>query len=161
MTAVTAREQCQTYQRDLFDFGSNDGADLLTEHGVPYYLKIDIEGADRLVLQALRNWPTRSPFISVEEYGVADLDDLYAIGYQRFAIVPQNRKTAPSAPEPAMEGNYARRQFNGTNSGVFGKDRRPLAQLRRRETHLHEHSSTRRRNIRGARRGVVRHSLSV
>ena len=97
-------------------------ADLLREHGTPHYLKIDIEGADKLVLQDLRKLNDRPQFISVEEYGVAALDDLHTLGYEHFQIVPQSnpekRKMRP--PKPAREGRYIKRAFTDQDSGLFG-----------------------------------------
>jgi FkbM family methyltransferase len=73
---------------------------ILAEHGVPHYLKIDIEGNDKLCVEALRG--TRLPrYISVESECVGDsalLSDEEAIamlvllrdvGYQRFKLVNQ------------------------------------------------------------------------
>ena len=39
---------------------------ILERHGVPYYLKIDIEGADTLCLEALHQFPQRPRFVSIE-----------------------------------------------------------------------------------------------
>ena len=62
--------------------------ELLEKHGVPYYLKIDIEGNDALCLDALR--PKRVPtFISVEAGDTALLDQLHALGYTKFKCVSQ------------------------------------------------------------------------
>lgn len=73
---------------------------LLAEYGLPHYLKIDIEGNDRLCIDALRG--TRIPtYISVEsecvgdsevlsdEEAIAMLDLLRDLGYQRFKLVNQ------------------------------------------------------------------------
>jgi FkbM family methyltransferase len=73
---------------------------LLVEHGVPHYLKIDIEGNDKLCVDALRG--TRLPkYISVESECVGDsmvlsdeeavtmLELLRDVGYRRFKLVNQ------------------------------------------------------------------------
>ena len=73
---------------------------ILSENGVPYYLKIDIEGNDRHCLNALRG--TRTPkYISVEaehpgdsetfddDQATAILSLLRDVGYQRFKLVNQ------------------------------------------------------------------------
>ncbi len=77
---------------------------LLAEHGVPHYLKIDIEGNDRLCVDALRG--TKIPkYISVEsecvgdtavlsdEEAVAMLELLRDVGYKRFKLVNQRGLT--------------------------------------------------------------------
>ncbi|MBV9743568.1 MAG: FkbM family methyltransferase [Acidobacteriia bacterium] len=76
-------------------------SDLLDEYGTPHYLKIDIEGNDRLCVEALKgkNLPK---YISVEaecaretevlsdEQAVAILELLRDVGYRRFKLVNQN-----------------------------------------------------------------------
>jgi FkbM family methyltransferase len=95
-------------------------ADLLREHGVPYFLKIDVEGADRIILQDLRKLDDRPDFVSVEEYGVEALLDLHALGYTSFKLVPQNHKSDHIPPNPPLEGVHVDRQFGGRDSGLFG-----------------------------------------
>jgi FkbM family methyltransferase len=76
-------------------------AQLLEEHGVPHYLKIDIEGSDGLCVTALNR--TNLPrFISVEAECIGDaaglseaeavtnLELLRDAGYRRFKLVNQN-----------------------------------------------------------------------
>lgn len=63
---------------------------LFERYGLPEYLKVDIEGAERLCVLALTS-DTRPTFLSFEVGG--DVDDLLshaeAIGYQRFKIINQ------------------------------------------------------------------------
>ncbi len=94
---------------------------LIENHGRPYYLKIDIEGADKIVSQQLRNTSVRPPFISVEEYGVQALDDLQRLGYRQFAFVAQSNKLM-KPPCPAREGSYVDRTFSDFDSGRFGRE---------------------------------------
>ncbi len=96
--------------------------DLLRRHGMPRYLKIDIEGADRLVLAQLRQLARQPRYISVEEYGVEALHDLAALGYSRFKLLPQGNKSWAEAPQPPREGHYARRWSDGRDSGLFGAE---------------------------------------
>jgi FkbM family methyltransferase len=63
-------------------------ADLFAKHGVPYYLKVDVEGRERLLLDALD--PGDLPaYVSTEARGLEDLDSLWAKGYRRFRLVDQ------------------------------------------------------------------------
>jgi FkbM family methyltransferase len=96
--------------------------EILRSFGVPYYMKIDVEGADRHVLSDLRNTGARPPFISVEEFGVACIDSLHDLGYPKFKVVPQRNKSAMVPPNPALEGSYVPRRFDGADSGLFGKE---------------------------------------
>src|SRR5712664_3200716 len=66
-------------------------SDLFLRHGVPYYLKIDIEGADRLCVLSLTA-DRRPEYLSFEVGD--DVDELVehaaAIGFRRFKIIDQN-----------------------------------------------------------------------
>jgi FkbM family methyltransferase len=94
--------------------------DVIAAHGMPRYMKIDVEGADRIILQGLLAFEPLPLFISVEEYGVATIDDLNALGYRRFALVPQYAKRLHRPPWPAREGGYVERAFTMLDTGLFG-----------------------------------------
>lgn len=97
-------------------------AELIARHGVPRYMKIDIEGADRMVLRHLAALGVRPDFLSIEEYGVTAFEDLAACGYTRFNIVPQNDKSWQVPPQPPREGGHVARAFTGKDSGLFGRE---------------------------------------
>ena len=83
---------------------------LLAEYGVPHYIKIDIEGSDRLCVDALRTELPR--YISVEaecvndftvlsdDQAVAMLGLLRDLGYRRFKLVDQGRGWTAVRPNP-------------------------------------------------------------
>lgn len=65
-------------------------ADLIARHGVPYYLKVDIEGADHACVTAL-TVTTRPPYLSFEvgnDVG-ALVDHAVSIGYRQFKLINQ------------------------------------------------------------------------
>jgi FkbM family methyltransferase len=95
---------------------------LLRRFGVPRYLKLDIEGADRLVLAGLAGFAPLPRYISVEEYGVAAFGDLAALGYRGFQAVAQWNKAGMVPPRPPREGGYAWRRFTDRDSGLFGEE---------------------------------------
>ena len=76
-------------------------AQLLAAYGTPHYLKIDIEGNDRLCVDALRGMALPK-YISVESECVGDstvlsdqeamavLNSLRDVGYKRFKLIKQN-----------------------------------------------------------------------
>jgi FkbM family methyltransferase len=67
-------------------------SELLAEYGVPHYLKIDIEGNDKLCVDALKGG-SLPKYISAEADGAATvLDLLRDVGYKRFKLVDQNRR---------------------------------------------------------------------
>lgn len=95
---------------------------LLATYGTPYYLKIDIEGADKFVIDAIAGARRLPPYISIEEFGVEALDDLRRAGYAKFHLAPQQRKVPNKEPSPSAEGITSGTAFDGDCSGVFGKD---------------------------------------
>ena len=84
---------------------------ILREHGVPHYLKLDIEGSELPCVTALRLFAERPIFLSLEiDYIACDraheaLEELVALGYSRFKVIPQ----ADHGPE-----------FEVGSSGPFG-----------------------------------------
>lgn len=111
--------------------------DLLERHGVPYYLKIDIEGADLLCLEALD--PADPPkYVSLESEKVSwaalvrEFDLLERLGYRQFKVVAQHKVPRQQPPSPAREGHYVPWTFRFGASGLFGEEA-PGRWLSRRE----------------------------
>ena len=64
--------------------------DLFQEHGVPHYLKVDLEGYDELCARALIGAAELPPFVSLELFmgdDVAILEALQSAGYSRFKLI--------------------------------------------------------------------------
>jgi FkbM family methyltransferase len=64
-------------------------SDLLREHGIPHYLKVDIESADHFCLEGLREVGLPD-YLSVEVSDVGLVDACHALGYRRFMLVEQS-----------------------------------------------------------------------
>lgn len=62
--------------------------DVFREFGLPYYLKIDIEGADQFCLAAIERWK-RPQFLSFEKRRLEDLLLVRSLGYTRFKLIAQ------------------------------------------------------------------------
>lgn len=105
-------------------------SDLLRDHGIPYYLKIDIEGADHLCLESLHDFECRPPFVSVETSGTNDfgytfqlLAHLYLLGYRHFKLVNQYMLHTYILPNPPREGEFVEYRFpRNASSGPFGEE---------------------------------------
>ncbi len=101
---------------------------ILATHGVPYYMKVDIEGRDMLCVAALRHFADRPKYLSVEASKTAltdvhaELDFMRALGYRDFKVVPQHTVTAQVPPRPSREGCYADWRFPHGASGLFGEE---------------------------------------
>lgn len=65
---------------------------ILEEYGVPYYLKIDIEGSDRYCLRDIDK--TDAPaYLSCEISTISDIVAVHNLGYNRFKCIIQNNFT--------------------------------------------------------------------
>jgi len=64
--------------------------ELIKNHGIPYFLKVDIEGADHLCVQGLSN-DIRPEFLSFEAGSNAEelVAHAHAIGYSQFKVINQ------------------------------------------------------------------------
>ena len=84
---------------DYIDVQATTFSAILREYGMPYYLKIDIEGMDMQCILALHQFKERPRYISIESSvtsGVADLTQcvgelahLWVLGYRHFKYVDQ------------------------------------------------------------------------
>jgi hypothetical protein len=102
--------------------------DVLGLHGVPYFMKVDIEGADRLCLEALLHFSERPDYLSIESETVdagrlgSELDLLEQLGYTTFQAVQQAWVPRQSPPNPPREGDYVAHTFEPGASGLFGRE---------------------------------------
>ena len=101
---------------------------ILEEYGVPYYLKIDIEGLDMLCIEALKRFSSRPRYISVESTQASwnnlleEFALFKALGYTKFKVVPQHMVHSQTCPNPAREGHYIDYKFEADASGLFGEE---------------------------------------
>lgn len=101
---------------------------LLEEYGVPYYMKIDIEGADTLCLEGLLASADRPKYISIES-SKTSFDDLVnefallqRLGYRKYKVVAQHRIGEQRLPKTAGEGQFVDHVFEEGSSGAFGRE---------------------------------------
>lgn len=104
-----------------------DFAAAIAARGVPRYAKIDVEGADRVCLDALT--PASAPrFLSIESdkrslRGVEDeLDRLTRLGYTRFCASQQQGMERRTITTSARDGTAFTYAFEPHASGPFGDD---------------------------------------
>jgi FkbM family methyltransferase len=117
---------CETYSEwSSFDrkIASRDGcphhevmvpcrrfASVLEEFGVPYYLKVDIEGNDILCLQDLN--PQRLPkFVSVESASPDLITLMAGRGFKRFKAISQYNFLPIELPSSSEQRRYERVQW--------------------------------------------------
>ena len=103
-------------------------ANILKQYGIPYYLKIDIEGADILCLEALKGFEPKPKHVSIESTKTSfkllqeEFTLLRSLGYSRFKVVPQHTVNHQFCPFPAREGRYVDHHFEIGASGLFGEE---------------------------------------
>lgn len=91
--------------------------ELFAQFGIPYYLKIDVEGVDHVVLGQLEGLPLLPACVSVEDcrFGFDYMKTLSACGYDGFKLLDQS--TVPGRIDPKT--GHA---FPAGSSGPLGRD---------------------------------------
>jgi FkbM family methyltransferase len=101
---------------------------LVEQYGMPYYMKIDIEGNDLLVLQGLIGLPEAPEYVSIESEKDSfrglrkEFDILSRLGYTEFNIVNQRKVAYQRCPSPPQEGESCVHIFKEGATGLFGKE---------------------------------------
>jgi hypothetical protein len=114
----------RTIEVDVVDFAS-----VIREHGMPYYMKIDIEGSDMVCVEMLGRFRERPDYISIESDMTSfarirrEIDILADLGYDSFQTVEQSGiADSQIPPYPAREGGYVALRFEEGSSGLFGSE---------------------------------------
>lgn len=112
----------------IIDVNVVDFSECLVRYGIPYYMKIDVEGADMLCVKAWRGFSVRPDYISIEsdKLDVGKLEEeiilLEELGYREFKAIQQEDIPAQAVPNPPAEGIYVPHMFQRGSSGLFGKE---------------------------------------
>jgi FkbM family methyltransferase len=105
-----------------------DIAETYRLFGIPFYLKIDIEGMDRLVIEQLRAFETRPQYVSFESTKVdfnqlkAEMDLLTSLGYTKFKVVQQSNIPGTKIRTRTLDEEQFEYVFEPDASGPFGDD---------------------------------------
>lgn len=98
------------------------------DHGVPYFFKADVEGADRIALESLWLLKDRPKFVSYEsniasyEALEAEIALLRALGYSAFLPVQQETIPGTTITTRTLTGEPLKYTFERHGSGAFGDD---------------------------------------
>jgi FkbM family methyltransferase len=96
--------------------------------GIPFYLKIDLEGLDHYVLQCLSEFEDRPKYLSIETEKVdrVALNDslslLARLGYNKFKVVQQAVLSGSSGSFRCRDGSEFSFCFPEDTSGPFGEE---------------------------------------
>jgi FkbM family methyltransferase len=97
-------------------------ARLFERFGLPYFVKIDIEGFDHLVVRAIASLTRQPRLVSVEDNGFVSLVELFNAGCRAFKFMDQVEKWKIQLPDPPLEGRYVKGRFGPCTSGPFGEE---------------------------------------
>lgn len=114
--------ELQRYEVEACTFGE------LLEGITPYFVKVDIEGADLLCVRGVSLLADPPRFFSFEcdltqaDSTVDGIRDLANAGYRRFKLVNQALNPTYKCPRPPREGSYVETTFTQDMSGPFGEE---------------------------------------
>jgi FkbM family methyltransferase len=123
-----ARNEKTGASHEVIEVNAINFSKCLEEYGIPYYMKIDIEGADLVCLRALKGFELKPSYVSVESEKVSfprlidEIDLLESLGYNQFLAVQQWDVPYTKVPNPAREGGYLPYRFVEGASGLFGRE---------------------------------------
>ncbi|MDX2231119.1 MAG: FkbM family methyltransferase [Leptolyngbyaceae cyanobacterium bins.349] len=95
---------------------------IFAQYGVPYYLKVDIEGNDIQVVKHLHTLKQKPKYVSVENGNEGLLETLHEAGYTQFKFINQAKVSEMKCPKPSLEGKDVDYQFAMGSSGPFGEE---------------------------------------
>lgn len=102
--------------------------ECLSRYGTPHFIKIDVEGVDRLVVEAICNVPEPPKYLSMEsekadfEQLVDDIDQLRTAGYGKFKVIQQATIPGSVRRVTQVDGRPIDYRFENHSSGPFGED---------------------------------------
>jgi len=105
-----------------------DVGDVYHTFGVPFYLKIDVEGADRIALEELKILEARPQYVSIESEKVdfsnllEELELLLALGFRKFKAVQQQEIPGRKIKTKSLDGAEFEYVFEENATGPFGED---------------------------------------
>lgn len=97
---------------------------IIREQGEPYFIKIDVEHFDHIVLYELLRAGVAPPYISVEAQRIDVYCFLVAMRYAEFKLV-RGKEIATRFSDWAFQdlrGSAVRHRFSPQSSGPFGED---------------------------------------
>jgi FkbM family methyltransferase len=103
-------------------------AEALQEHGVPMFMKIDVEGADSICLDSLSALSETPRYLSLEstktDYSAlqAEFTTLESLGYDRYAVVQQKSIPGSEVHTRTIDGHSLDYRFEPDSSGSFADE---------------------------------------
>jgi FkbM family methyltransferase len=97
---------------------------IIRECGEPFFVKIDVEFVDQIVLQDLLAHAIKPPYISAESQVIDVFCFVVCMGYEKFKLVDGETVHVEFGDHPIrrIDGQTARFSFREHSSGPFGED---------------------------------------
>lgn len=122
------RNQKLGYTSEVIQLKRIDLDGVISKYGMPYYMKIDVEGVDGYILDTIASTALRPQYISIES-NKSDIDALDGeidrfskLGYKKFKIVQQGNIPGTEIATSRLDGQSLRHTFETHSSGPFGED---------------------------------------
>jgi len=98
--------------------------DVFDQFGIPYYLKVDIEGYDDCAVRALERQQKRTlpAYVSTEATVPLFGRRMTSLGYDAFKYISQKWAYLQPLPDPPKEGGFYNVKMTGFHSGPFGEE---------------------------------------
>jgi FkbM family methyltransferase len=112
-------------QSELIRVKAVNFLECLEKFGIPYYMKIDIEGLDHVCLEALKKFKEKPPFLSEKRSYlklIKEIKLLSSLGYNSFNVVQQQGISRQVPPTNSVQGEIVDHTFKEGSSGLFGLD---------------------------------------
>jgi FkbM family methyltransferase len=111
-----------------FTIGTAKLAEIMKDHGIPRYCKIDIEGNDLEALASMESLTEPPPLVSIESDKtswtnlIKEFETFERLGYRKYKVVDQSLIWMQKCPGIAKEGRFVDWQFEEGSSGLFGHE---------------------------------------
>jgi len=107
-----------------------DPKEIYNLYGIPYFIKIDIEGCDMDIVQSLKylNYENRPKYLSLESSRTSwnalmkEFDLLKKLGYLNFQAIPQSKNAKKITKWKDAKGKIISYHHEKHSSGPFGVD---------------------------------------
>ncbi len=100
--------------------------EIIGDKGLPYYMKIDIEGNDILCLMSLTGSKEKPKYISAEVNDISILNKLYELGYRKFKLIDQFKFLPLELPATREFKIYKKHYFFSHSMNFFVRASRKL-----------------------------------
>jgi FkbM family methyltransferase len=127
-SAWAERNTKRGYNSEKIELRRVDMVEVFRTFKIPLYLKIDVEGADSVVLDSLRSFTDRPRYLSIESDKVdfsrlkEELSTLRELGYCKFKAVQQRSIPGTRIRGNTLDGGPFEHTFEECSSGPFGED---------------------------------------